>query len=92
MTFEKSIAHIALVLAVPVTLIMPDDVIVALPLACTISALWLGPSVIMCVTPASFAVRVAGASVELADVVVERVTAFTTPPGALTWTPGASVT
>ncbi len=85
---EKTIAHTALVLSVPVTLIMPDAVMVALPLACAISALWLGPFLSACVTAASFANRVTGASTGLGPEVLEPVTALTTVASGVTWTPG----
>src|SRR5262245_58090029 len=89
---EKTIAHTALVLWVPITSIWPDAVMVASPVACTRSALWLGPLVIVWLISASFAVRVAGALIGLANVVLARFTALTTVPSAMTWTPGRSVT
>src|SRR5215813_6893908 len=90
---EKTIAQTALVLWVPITSIWPDAVMVALPVACTRSALWLGPLVVSCITRASLAIRVAGALIGLGNVVLARFTALTAPPaGMTTWTPGSNVT
>src|SRR5262245_28809682 len=65
---------------------------VALPLACTISALWLPPWRIVWFTVASFDVRVTRTLTALGPVVLNALTALTTLPLAMTWTPGSRVT
>jgi hypothetical protein len=83
----RTVENIALVLWPPVTLILPDAVMVALPLATIRSALWLlPPGLLVFVMVASFAFIVAEApEPSVALKVFWMLTAL--PPGLLTVTP-----